>query len=132
MTDALNNSPHFVFVPTDKTFNLYSTKAKVDALLADPKAAAAFLMDYIVEGYYPYGTFPGYAGAVLNGPPPSALTLTTLSGKALKLTGVAGLINGKNAFALKLNGQQLGDEYSTIGTANGTRFWPISFLLQAP
>jgi hypothetical protein len=123
MTDALNTAPHLIFVPTDKAFNLYLPKDKLDALLADPKAAKAFLLEYMVEGFYPYGSLQGVPPAnVLNAPFPGR-TLTAMSGRSLVLSGQE---------PPRLNGDNIGNEFISINTANGSRFWPIAHLLQVP
>jgi hypothetical protein len=110
MTDVLNNSPHFVFVPSDSAFS-YVPKPKLDALLADPKAAQAFLREHIVEGYYPYGSLSGGGGA-------SNRTLTNLSGTSLNLLGDPMTINGKSI-----------DGDLAIITANGSRFQSITTVM---
>jgi hypothetical protein len=124
MADTLNNSPHLAFVPSDKAFFLYVAKDKLDALLKDPKAAEAFLKGNILDGYYPYGSLPTYNHNALGGPKPES-TLITMSGASLKLT-VAGE-------ALKINGQDFGDEWpSSLFTADGSRIWFAAHFLQAP
>jgi uncharacterized surface protein with fasciclin (FAS1) repeats len=124
MADILNNSPHLVFVPTDKAFFLYVPKDRLDVLLKDPKAAEAFLKANIIDGYYPYGSLPTYTHNALGGPNPER-TLTTMSGASLKLT-VAGE-------ELKINGQSFSDEWpSSLFTANGSRIWFVAHFVQAP
>ncbi len=115
LTDELNNSPHLVFVPNDAAFaqNLIS-KDKLDALLADPKAAEALLREHIVDGYYPYGSLSGGGGAFDR-------TVTAMSGTALSLLGDP----------ITVNGMQLGID-NQLFTANGSRFIVTSQLLVAP
>jgi uncharacterized surface protein with fasciclin (FAS1) repeats len=114
MTDALNNSPHYIFVPTDAAFSILISKPKLDALLADPKAAEALLKEHIVEGYYPYGSLSSGGGAYDR-------TLTAMSGRSLKLLGDP----------ITINGADVGSNLSIIA-ANGSRFQSISTVLQTP
>jgi uncharacterized surface protein with fasciclin (FAS1) repeats len=115
LTDVLNNSPHLVFVPSDAAFSPGNiSKDKLDALLADPKAAEAFLKEHIVDGYYPYGSLSGGGGA-------ADRTLTAMSGTSLKLLGDPITINGKD----------LGADFQLL-TANGNRFYVTSQLLVTP
>ena len=115
LTDVLNNSPHLVFVPSDAAFSpVYISKDKLDALLADPKAAKAFLDEHIVDGYYPYGSLSGGGGA-------ENRTLTAMSGTSLKLLGDP----------LTINGKDFGANFQLF-TANGSRFYVISQPLVTP
>ncbi len=115
LTDVLNNSPHLVFVPSDEAFSqVYIAKNKLDALLADPKAAKAFLDEHIVNGFYPYGSLSGGGGA-------ENRTLTAMSGTSLQLLGDP----------LTINGQNIAEDLQLF-TANGSRFIAISQPLVTP
>ena len=59
MRDQFSNSnPTMLLAPTDAAF-AELPQAKRDALLNDPQALVKLLNGYIVDGYFPYGSFLG-------------------------------------------------------------------------
>jgi hypothetical protein len=103
-----NTDPNMLIAPTDAAFD-GMPKDKRDALLNDPKALTQLLNAYIVDGYFPYGSFSG-SNAYGN----AARSVTNRLGLPLKFAGDF------------INGIPVGPNY-TVG--NGYRVWIIYTLL---
>ena len=121
LTDQLNKGgPYLIFAPSDDAFEVASLpKATLDAIQNDPKAAADFVKNYIVQGFFP-------VGSLIGGTSGSGRTVKNLLGKDLKIEGESVVNDDK--YTLQINGN---DEGSGLGamTANGTRVQVINSLL---
>jgi hypothetical protein len=103
-----NTDPNMLIAPTDAAFD-GMPKDKRDALFNDPKALTQLLNAYIVDGYFPYGSFSG-SNAYGN----AARTVTNRLGLPLKFAGDF------------INGLPVGPNY-TVG--NGYRVYIIYTLV---
>jgi hypothetical protein len=103
-----NTDPNMLIAPTDAAFD-GMPKDKRDALFNDPKALTQLLNAYIVDGYFPYGSFSG-SNAYGN----AARSVTNRLGLPLKFAGDF------------INGIPVGPNY-TVG--NGYRVYIIYTLV---
>lgn len=112
LTEMLaNGKPYLLYAPSDEAFAALP-KDQLDALIADPQAMAELLRYHIVEGYFPYGTVPGFHA-------PGQRVLTNLQGTDLEL-------HDDNT----INGVVV--EGESFFVRNGTRVKTIGQVLQPP
>jgi hypothetical protein len=112
LTEMLaNGGPYLLFAPSDDAFARLP-EDRLDALMSDPQALAELLRYHIVEGYYPYGTLPGFHA-------PGQRVLTNLQGTDLEL-------HDNNT----INGVLVPRELMMV--RNGTRLTTIGQVLLPP
>ena len=107
-----NGNAYMLYVPTDEAFATLP-KDQLDALLADPQAMTELLRYHIVEGYYPYGTLPGWQT-------PGQQVVTNLQGTDLEIHD-DGTVNGVAV-----------EQIDSLFARNGTYVRMISQVLMPP
>jgi uncharacterized surface protein with fasciclin (FAS1) repeats len=117
LTEKLaDGGPYFVVPPTDGAFaNLNLPKAQLDALMANPKAAADLVGSHIIEAYVPRGSLQKTPGGE-----PLVRSFTNLTGAKMTISLSAGhmLVNEHEP-----------DGITTTFVANGSQVHPIYEVL---
>ncbi len=113
LDELLTSGPYMILAPTDTAFGALPP-GQFDALMADREALKAYLLNYFVEGYYPYGALSGSTYGTAN------RTFTNMQGMEIKLMG-----------DLVVNGVRM-DGLPGPTVAHGTRILPLSSLFLPP